>query len=281
VKGKVVLVTGGTSGVGRSIARGCARAGATVMIVGRDERRTAAAAAALRAETGSAEVEGLAADLSLLAEVRRLAATVLGRHRALHVLSLNAAVLLPRRTVTPEGLETIMATNYLGAFLLASLLLPALRAGAPSRVLAVSGVPASIRGTRIDPANLMPEDRWSPVRATLQAALAKVLFTQELARREAGRGVAANTFHPGFVRSGLPSHLPILLRVPAAAAMLLASADSATGIRLATDPSLDGVTGQFYVGKKPARFEPGFDLAATAALLWETSAALVGAPSAS
>jgi NAD(P)-dependent dehydrogenase (short-subunit alcohol dehydrogenase family) len=276
VKDRVCIVTGGTSGVGRSIARGCARAGAAVIIVGRDTARCEAAAAALRSETGSSLVRAEAADLSRLAEVRALALRILSRHPALHVLSLNAAVLLRRRELTTDGLETIFAANYLGQFLLTTLLLPALRAGAPSRVLAVSGVPASLRGIRLDPADLMPASGWSPLKATLQAALAKVLFTRELARREKSNGVTANTFHPGFVKSGLPSQLPFLLRVPASLAMVLAGRDSATGIRLATSPEVEGITGAFFVGRRQVPFATGGDGDEAASRLWDASAALVG-----
>jgi NAD(P)-dependent dehydrogenase (short-subunit alcohol dehydrogenase family) len=180
------------------------------------------------------------------------------------------------RRVTRQGFEGIFATNYLGHFLLASLLLPMLKEGAPSRVITVSGHPSTIVGARLDFGNLMLERGYNPIRATLAAALARVLFSFELARRLEGTQVTANTFHPGLVRSGLAENLPWYLRLPSKLAMPLLGRDCKTGIWLATAPELEGVTGKFFVGRKAAGFEPRYDLAAEAARLWEESERLVG-----
>src|SRR5574340_86653 len=110
------LVTGGTSGVGRGIARALAGSGARVILVSRDAQRGAAAAEALRRETGNASVDWGAADLSSMSAVRALADTVRARYTALHVLSANAAALTMKRELTPEGVESIFAANYLGHF---------------------------------------------------------------------------------------------------------------------------------------------------------------------
>jgi NAD(P)-dependent dehydrogenase (short-subunit alcohol dehydrogenase family) len=118
----------------------------------------------------------------------------------------------------------------------------------------------------------MLERGYSPIKATARAAIARVLFTFELARRLDGTGVTANTFHPGLVRSGLPSRLPWALRIPAAAAMFFLPRKSATGIYLATSPEVEGISGRFFVGKKPAGFTPAWDLVGTASQLWTGSA---------
>ena len=132
---RVCLVTGGTSGVGKSIARGLARSGATVILVSRDAERGAAAAEELRADAGHDRVEAMTADLSSMDSVRALADSVRRRHDALNVLSNNAALLVMTRRVTPDGVEAIFATNYLGHFLLTNLLIDMLKASAPARVL--------------------------------------------------------------------------------------------------------------------------------------------------
>ena len=209
---RVCLITGGTSGVGRSIALGCARDGASVVITGRDPARGPETARAIRDATGNQAVEWLGADMGDFDSVRLLAVQFRRRFGSLHVLSLNAAVLTWSRAVTAAGHELTFATNYLGHFLLVTLLEDLLRASAPARVLAVAGVPATIRGVRLDWDDLMMTRGYSALRATGCAALAKVLFTFELARRLSGSGVTANTFHPGLVRSALPSHLPWPLR---------------------------------------------------------------------
>ncbi len=273
---KVCLVTGGSSGVGKATAKGLARAGAVVVLVSRDRERAEQAARDLRQETGNSRVETLPADISSLRSVRTLAEEFSRRYGKLHVLSLNAATLTMNRRLTSEGHETIFATNYLGHFLLAYLLLDALKAGAPSRVIAVSGFPASLRGTRLSFDDLEMERGFNPVRATGQAALAKVLFMFELARRLQGTRVTANTFHPGLVRSGLPRHLPWYLKAPASVMMRFLREECDTSVFLALAPEVESVTGQFFVGRKPAAFRPPYDLQAAGERLWQESLRLAG-----
>jgi NAD(P)-dependent dehydrogenase (short-subunit alcohol dehydrogenase family) len=273
---KVCLVTGGTSGVGKSIAKALARSGATVILVSRDPVRGAAAAMELRAVACHDRVEAMTADLSSLASVRTLADSVRRKYGALHVLSNNAALLSMTRRVTPDGVEAIFATNYLGHFLLANLLTGMLKAGAPARVLTVSGQPggiARIRPRFDDPAG---ERGWSALKATLTTALAKVLFSMELARRLDGSGVTSNTFHPGLVRSRLASHLPWFLGIPASLASMFFSDESKTGCFLALSAEVEGVTGGFFSGRKAVPFRPPYDARAAAVALWESSARLCG-----
>ena len=276
MKGRVCLVTGGTSGVGRSIAAGCARAGAAVVIVSSDQTRGDEAARVMRELTGNPQIEALQADLSVMDSVRSLADAFKKRYGELHVLSLNAATLTLDRRVTPDGFESIFATNYLSHFALTNLLLDTLRRSASSRVIAVSGLPGSLIRVRLDMADLMLKNGFSPLKATARAALAKVLFILELARRTEGTGVSANTFHPGLVRSGLPRSLPWFLRLPARIAMSFFAAESDTGVFLATSPEVAGMTGRFFVGRKPAAFRAAYDVADAASRLWEASARLVG-----
>lgn len=276
MKGRVCLVTGGTSGVGRSIAAGCARAGAAVVIVSSDQTRGDEAARVMRELTGNRQIKALQADLSMMDSVRALAETFKKRYGELHVLSLNAATLAMDRRTTPDGYEIIFATNYLAHFALTNLLLDMLRRSAPSRVIAVAGLPGSFMRVQLDMDDLMLKNGFNPLKATARAALAKILFIFELARRLEGTGVTANTFHPGLVRSGLPQRLPWFLKLPAQIAMSLFSAESDTGIFLATSPEVAGLTGRFFVGRRPADFRPAFDAADAGARLWEASARLAG-----
>lgn len=270
------LVTGGTSGVGRGIARALARAGGRVTIVSRDVSRGAAAAEALRRESGSQLVDCVAADLSSLSSVRALAQTVRSRYRELHVLSLNAATLTMKRELTAEGVESIFAANYLGHFLLANLLTDALKAGAPSRVITVVGQARMITMARPAFDDLAGNRGFSPLRATIRAAVAKTLFTLELARRLGGSGVTANVFHPGLVRSGLPDHLPWYLGAPVRLASLFFAEASDTGAYLALSPEVQGVTGRFFERRRAVPFSPPWDAGAAGRELWEISARLCG-----
>lgn len=270
------LVTGGTSGVGRGIAWALAKAGASVTIVSRDASRGALAAESIQRETGSSSVDAVAADLSSLSSVRTLAQRIRSRYPALHVLSLNAGMLTMKRELTADGVESMFAANYLGHFLLANLLLESLTAGAPSRVITVVGQARMVSGPL--PAFDDPASRggFNPLRATMRAAVAKTLFTLELARRLAGTGVTANAFHPGLVRSSLPSHLPWYLGAPVRLASLFFAETSETGIYLALSPDVQRVSGRFFERRREVPFLPPYDVPAAGRQLWDISARLCG-----
>jgi NAD(P)-dependent dehydrogenase (short-subunit alcohol dehydrogenase family) len=201
--GKSVLVTGGTGGIGKATATGLAALGARVGITGRDPARTEAAAAGIRAAPGSPAVDAFAADMSVQAGVRRLAAQVLDTYPRLDVLVNNAGGFWAHRHVTADGLEHTFALNHLAPFLLTSLLLDRLTASAPARIVTVSSG-AHARG-RIDFDDLQGERNYSGQRAYSQSKLASVMFTYELARRLEGTGVTATVLHPGVWRA---SHFP-------------------------------------------------------------------------
>ena len=162
--GKSVLVTGGTGGIGKATAIGLAALGARVGITGRDPARTEAAAAGIRATPGSPAVDAFAADMSVQAGVRRLAAQVLDTYPRLDVLVNNAGGFRAHRHVTADGLERTFALNHLAPFLLTSLLLDRLTASAPARILTVSSG-AHARG-RIDFDDLQGERNYSGQRLT-------------------------------------------------------------------------------------------------------------------
>ena len=204
--GKVVLITGGTGGIGKATAIGLAALGARVAITGRDHRRAEAAAVEIRGATGNPDVDAFAADLSSQAEVRRLAAEVLDAYPRLDVLVNNVGGSWATRHVTADGLEHTFAVNHLAAFLLTNLLLDRLKASAPARVVTVSSGAQSL-GT-IDFEDLQGERNYSEQKAYPQSKLASVMFTYELARRLEGTGVTATVLHPGVVRTGFGAEDP-------------------------------------------------------------------------
>jgi retinol dehydrogenase 14 len=276
--GKSVLVTGGTGGIGKATAIGLAALGARVGITGRDPARTEAAAAGIRATPGSPVVDAFAADMSVQAGVRRLAARVLDTYPRLDVLVNNAGGFWAHRHVTADGLEHTFALNHLAPFLLTSLLLDRLTASAPARILNVSSG-AHARG-RIDFDDLQGERNYSGQRAYSQSKLASVMFTYELARRLEGTGVTATVLHPGVVRTSFgaedqAAYLAVMIRV-ARLFMKTPEQGAATSIYLASSPEVEGITGRYFVNRKPKTSSKASYDATAAARLWQASIDLAG-----
>ena len=275
--GRTVLVTGGTSGIGRATALGLAAMGAHLAITGRDRERTEDAAREIRG-AGGGQVDVFVADLSAQSQVRRLAAEVLERLPRIDVLVNNAGGFWNTRHVTADGLERTFALNHLAPFLLTSLLLGRLKRTAPARVVTVSSN-VQAHG-RIDFDDLQAERSYSGARAYNQSKLANVLFTYELARRLEGTAVTANALHPGLVRTSFGAEDPGAVQrlfVPFVRPFMKAPArGAATSIQLASAPGLEHVTGRFFAGGKPTRSsERSYDQAA-AARLWQVSTELAG-----
>lgn len=277
--GKVCLVTGGSSGIGRATATALSRAGAAVTIVCRDQGRGEAARKKISSEGGGGSVEMMVADLSSLSSVRRLADEFNARHAELDVLINNAAVFLKTRTTTPDGLEVMFATNYLGPFLLTRLLLPGLMAARPSRIINVSA-PSSMRPDFDD---LQGEKAFAPIMAFGASKAADLLFTFALARKLEGTGVTVNAYHPGLVRTRLLHGAPYSVRAVSAVLnvfMGVSSARAAVGlVELASSPQFERTTGSLIRNGKPMKAKFAEDLESQD-LLWKASCELTGLPEA-
>lgn len=268
MSGRTCLVTGATSGIGREIAAGLAKLGATVVLVGRDRAKC---------ETAVQYVSGnssfLVADLSSQAEVRRLAEMFLQKYPSLHVLVNNAGIFMAERRTTVDGIEYTFAVNHLAPFLLTRLLLEKLKTGAPARVVTTSSV--AHKGARIDFDDVSFERRsYGGIKAYSQSKLANILFTRELARRQDPTEVTANCFHPGGVRTSLMEGNPARYRaVWAAAAPFLLSAEKGadTGVFLASSPEVDGITGKYFVKRRQEKPSDAALDDEAAARLWKLS----------
>lgn len=240
--GKLCIVTGANSGLGLAIATGLARAGAGVVLACRDQARGAAAQAQIQAATGSTQVEVMQLDLASQQSVREFAATYEQRYTRLNVLVHNAAVFASRRTLTPDGLETMFATNHLGPFLLTNLLLNVLKNGALARVITITG-PAE---TRLDLGDLQSERMFHAVDAFASSRLCSQLCNFELARRLDGRGVTVNLANPGLVRSNLMREAPGLVRWLWRLAAAAPERAARTVLYLASARDVAGVTGKLF-----------------------------------
>ncbi|MGZ8588098.1 MAG: SDR family oxidoreductase [Actinomycetota bacterium] len=275
--GKIVLVTGGTSGIGKATAAGLAAMGARLAITGRDRERAEHAAREIRAASGS-HVDVFIADLSSQTELRRLAGEVLRVCPRVDVLVNNVGGYWNTRHVTADGLERTFALNHLASFLLTNLLLDRLKQGGPARVVTVSsGAQAS---GRIDFDDLQGERGYSGARAYSQSKLANVLFTYELARRLQGSDVTADVLHPGVVRTSFGAEDPggmQRLFTPLMRPFMKAPAQgAATSIYVASSPDLEHVSGLYFANSKPKRSSKRSYDEAAAARLWHVSADLVG-----
>ena len=281
--GKTVLITGGTSGIGKATAIGLAAQGARVAITGRDLTRVSASAIDISDATGNPDVAAFGADLSSQAEVRRLAAEVLDAHPRLDVLINNVGGFWATRHTTADGLEHTFAVNHLAGFLLTNLLLDRLRSSAPARVVTVSSGAQSMG--EIDFENLQGEGAYSGQTAYSQSKLANVMFTYELARRLEGTGVTATVLHPGVTRTAFgaedPSWISKVITPFWRPFMGTPQRGAATSIYLASSPEVETVNGRYFARRRQKTSSKASYDEDQAARLWEVSALLVGlAPSA-
>ncbi len=249
--GKTVLVTGGTSGIGKATAVAMAAMGADVVVTGRDPERGGRAAEEIRAESTGGSVELILADLAVQSEVRRLAEDFRERHDRLDVLVNNAGLVQSTRTETPDGIEMTLAVNHLAPFLLTNLLLDLLKKSAPSRVVTVSS--EAQRWGSMDFDDLQSRRRYSGFPVYGMTKLANIMFTYELAERLEGTGVTATCVHPGAVntRFGANDRGPATLLFRAFKPFMRTPEQGAdTVIHLASSWEVEGVSGKYYADRK-------------------------------
>ncbi len=280
LQGKICLITGSTSGMGKVTARELASKGATVVLVGRNREKGEATQAELRRETGNENVDLLIADLSLLQDVRHLATEFQQKYRHLHILVNNAGAIYSSRNVTSEGLEATFVVNYLAPFLLTKLLVETLQASAPARIVNVSSQVHTIGSIAFD--NLQGEKHYATMSNYGQAKLALILFTYELARRLEGTGVTVNVMSPGMMsgdnfNAGATGLLALVTKFTRPFIMT-AEKGAQTEIYLATSPQIEGVTGKCFANSQEKKSSRHSYDQALGQQLWQVSEQLV-APS--
>ncbi|GCF11558.1 SDR family oxidoreductase [Dictyobacter arantiisoli] len=277
MRGKICLVTGSTSGMGKITARELASRGATVVLVGRNREKGEATQAEIRRETGNENVGLLIADLSLLQDVRRLAAEFQQTYQHLHVLINNAGAIYHSRNLTSEGLEVAFVVNYLAPFLLAELLVETLKASAPARIVNVSSQVHTIGSIAFD--NLQGEKHYTTMNNYAQAKLALILFTYEMARCLEGTGVTVNVMSPGMMAgdnfNAEATGLLALVTKLARPFIMTAEQGAQTEIYLATSPQLEGVTGKCFAKSQEQKSSRRSYDQALGQRLWQESRQLV------
>lgn len=250
---RVCVVTGANSGTGYVTALELARSGATVVMLCRNADKGAAAREAIIAETGNQQVELIVVDLAEMAEVRRAAREFTDRHAKLDVLVNNAGGVTQTRRESSEGLESMFAGNYLGHFLLTTLLLDRLKNAERARVINVSSV--AHKGAKIDFADLQGRNRGNPMRGYGQSKLAQILFTYELAERLRDSGITVNAMHPGAVASGFKNGAHGVARALIGAFYagfgISPEKGADTILHLANSPEVADVTGKYFIKRRP------------------------------
>jgi retinol dehydrogenase-14 len=280
LRGKSVLVTGATSGIGLEASVELARMGAHVVMVGRDPGKTKAAVEEVQRRSGASKVESLLCDFSSQESIRRLADDFRARYQRLHVLINNAGAVFAQRTVTSDGIEATFAVNHLGYFLLTNLLLDVIKASAPARIVNVASV-GHYRGT-MDFDDLGFERGYQIMRAYSRSKLGNVLFTHTLAKQLEGTGVTVNALHPGAVAtniwSGAPGWAKPILAVAKSLLMISPAQGGQTLVYLATSPEVEGKTGLYFEKNRPRTPASLARDETLARRLWSESARLVGLP---
>ena len=270
MSGKVVMVTGANSGMGKEISLGLGRLGATLVMVCRDPERGETARADVQQQTGNRNAELLIADLSSQQSIRHLVAEFESRHDRLDVLVNNAGASLPRRAETVDGVEAVFATNHLGPFLLTNLLLPVLTRTAPARIVTVSSGAQAM--AKLDFDDLQSKRGYNEIRAYNQSKLANIVFTYELARQIAGSGVTANAVEPGFVKTNLKVPFPYSIFSFMRGS---AVAGAKPSVFLASSPEVEGISGKFFnKNAVPMKSTPSSYDESIARRLWKVSAEL-------
>lgn len=285
LEGKTCLITGATQGIGRVTARELAPLGPHLLIVARDQRRGTELVDELKKSSGNPNIELFIADLSIQADVRRLAAEVMAKHKQLHLLLNNAGAVFTTRQLTPDGHETTFALNHLGYFLLTDLLLDLLKRTASesgeARIVNVASNAHVRVKNGLDFDDLMSERSYSTFDVYSRSKFANILFTYELARRiqaSGARGLTVNCLHPGFVASGFGhNNGPLMsLVMKLASPFALSPQEGAkTMIYLCKSPEVSGVTGKYFVKSREARSNRASYDEAAARRLWEISEQLV------
>jgi NAD(P)-dependent dehydrogenase (short-subunit alcohol dehydrogenase family) len=275
MKGKVCIVTGANTGIGKATAAGLARAGATTVLACRDEARGSAALAEIRAQIPGADLHLLLLDLGSQAKIRDFVRAFEEKFQRLDVLVNNAAVFPLKRATTSDGLEMQFGVNHIGPFLLTNLLLPRLEASAPSRVVVVSSMVHY--GKTLDFDDLQSERKYDSMGVYGRSKLANILFVRALAKRLEGKRVTVNALHPGVIATDLTRGMMLPIRFLIKLFLKSPEKGARASLHLATSPEVEGVTGRYFNDdcREKTASEAARDDAA-AERLWGISAQLTG-----
>ena len=277
MKGKVVVITGGTSGIGRVAAERLADMGARLVLVARDRARGETAMARLHERAPGAAHRIHYGDLAQVAEMKRVAAEISEAEPRIDVLVNNAGAVFGSRRVTEEGLERTFALNHVAYFVLTHGLRERLAAAAPARVVNVAS--DAHQGARLDFRDLQSATAYRGFAAYGRSKLCNILYTRELARRWAGSGITVNAVHPGFVATRFGDESGGLLSYAIRLAKLFAISPERgadTIVYVASSDEVAGINGGYFYKRRPAAPSPEARDDDAARRLWQETARLAG-----
>ncbi len=282
MKGKRILITGATNGIGKVAALELAKMGAAVTIVGRNAAKTEKVGDEIKTLSGNGDIDLLVADLSSQAEVRRIAAEFFGKYQRLDVLLNNAGAVFSKYRESADGYEMTFALNHISYYLLSNLLLDALKLTAQeqgeARIINVSS--SAHRNASLRLQNLRDESGYSFMNSYGASKLMNVLFTYDLARRLEGSAVTVNAVHPGLVDTGFGHNTggvwAFLIKVAQRLFAISPERGAETLVYLASAPKAAGISGKYWNEKQQKRSSDNSYDREQQKLLWDYSAAATG-----
>ncbi len=273
--GKICMITGANSGIGKATAIGLAELNATVIMVCRDKERGEIAREEIIKKTGNNNIDLLICDLSSQEQIKRLVNEFNQKYQSLHVFINNAGIMLKNRSECVDGLEMNFAVHVIAPFLLTILLLDVLKKSAPSRVIIVGS--AMHKMAKMDFDDLQCENKkYRLSKVYGKSKLAETLIAYELSRRLKGTGVSVNILHPGVVATNLGRDQSKFSQWFARKFFKSSEAGAETSIYLASSVEVEGITGKYFINKEQRRSSEESYNREHSMRLWEICAEITG-----
>lgn len=273
LSGKVCLITGSTSGIGRVTATALAEMGVKLVIHGRNRTKTENTVELIKSASGNPQIHYLLADFSKLDQVQEMATTFQDRFDRLDILINNAGAFFNRRILTPFGVEMTFLVNHLAGFTLTTTLLEIMKKSTPARIVNISS--EGHRQGRLDLEDLTFRKGYFGMKAYGRSKLANILFAFELARRLEGSGVTANALHPGHIATNIWKNNFGIFGTPLKWLMekiaLSPEEGAQNSIYLSSAPDLSNMSGKYFIKNQPAQPSAEAQDLDLARRLWEKS----------
>jgi NAD(P)-dependent dehydrogenase (short-subunit alcohol dehydrogenase family) len=253
---KKALISGGTSGIGLSIAKNLIASNYKVVLIGSNGPKGKLIEASLN-EKYPKQVEFVQLDLSSLRDTKKFTTDFISKNAKLDLLVNTAGIFSPNRIVTSEGFEKTFAVGYLSAYLLSTQLAGILEKAEYGRIANVAGIKSMIMKKKLDFDDLSFSKNYSMINTAATTIHAKTVLTEILAEKYANQGIDVNSFHPGAVKSDLAKKLEGWKRMLFSIPLLFMGKESTNGIFVSSSPTLNKVTGKYFIKKEPIELNFG------------------------